>query len=149
MAGAGAAAATVSIIQPQLVRGSSANSKVNLGLIGSGGRGTWIAGLFRDHGGYNVAAVADGHAATMAALSLMDHNAGGTTLGQRLATGGVGYSAAAENIAWNYPTGQAVSEGWMNSTTGHREAILGNYTHFGLAVRNDGGGPYWCCVFIR
>jgi myo-inositol 2-dehydrogenase / D-chiro-inositol 1-dehydrogenase len=33
--------------------------KVNIGLIGCGGRGNWIAGLFQNHGGFNVTAVAD------------------------------------------------------------------------------------------
>jgi predicted dehydrogenase len=59
MAGAGAAAVSFTVIKPQLVRGSSANSKISLGLIGCGGRGTWIAKLFREHGGYNVIAAAD------------------------------------------------------------------------------------------
>ena len=39
--------------------GSQANSKIDLGLIGCGGRGTWIADLFKKHGGYNVVALAD------------------------------------------------------------------------------------------
>jgi len=59
MAGAGAAALSFTIVKPELVRGVAANSKVNLGLIGCGGRGTWIAELFQQHGGYNVVAVAD------------------------------------------------------------------------------------------
>ncbi len=59
MAGAGAAAVSFAVVKPQLVRGSAANSKINLGLIGCGGRGTWIAKLFREHGGYNVIAAAD------------------------------------------------------------------------------------------
>jgi myo-inositol 2-dehydrogenase/D-chiro-inositol 1-dehydrogenase len=59
MAGAGAAALSFTIVKPELVRGASASSKVNLGLIGCGGRGTWIAELFQQHGGYNVVAVAD------------------------------------------------------------------------------------------
>jgi len=59
IAGAGAAALSFTIVKPQLVRGAGANSKVNLGLIGCGGRGTWIAELFKQHGGYNVVAVAD------------------------------------------------------------------------------------------
>jgi len=59
MAGAGAAALSFTIVKPQAVRGAAANSKVNLGLIGCGGRGTWIAELFKQHGGYNVVAVAD------------------------------------------------------------------------------------------
>jgi predicted dehydrogenase len=56
---AGAAAVSFTIIEPQLVRGSAANAKINLGLVGCGGRGTWIAKLFKQHGGYNVTAVAD------------------------------------------------------------------------------------------
>ncbi len=38
---------------------ATANSKLDVGLIGCGNRGTWIADLFRKHGGYNIAAVAD------------------------------------------------------------------------------------------
>jgi predicted dehydrogenase len=56
---AGAAAFAFSIVKPELVRGTSANSKVNLGIIGCGGRGTWIANLFQKHGGYNLVAAAD------------------------------------------------------------------------------------------
>ena len=59
MAGAGAAALSFTIVKPELVRGAAANSKVNLGLIGCGGRGKWIAELFKQHGGYNIVAVAD------------------------------------------------------------------------------------------
>ncbi len=33
--------------------------KIKLGLIGCGGRGPWLAGLFRQHGGYELHAVAD------------------------------------------------------------------------------------------
>jgi len=33
--------------------------KIKLGIVGCGGRGAWIAGLFREHGGYEMHAVAD------------------------------------------------------------------------------------------
>ncbi len=59
MAGAGAAALSFTVVKPQLVRSYDANSKVDLGIIGCGGRGTWITGLFKEHGGYNIVAVAD------------------------------------------------------------------------------------------
>ena len=59
LAGTGASVIGLSIIQPQLVKGSEANSKINIGLIGCGGRGKWIADLFQKHGGYNIGAVAD------------------------------------------------------------------------------------------
>ena len=59
LADAGVTALAFSIVKPELVRGSQANSKIDLGLIGCGGRGTWIADLFKKHGGYNVVALAD------------------------------------------------------------------------------------------
>lgn len=36
-----------------------AGPPIRLGVIGCGGRGGWIAGLFQKHGGYRIAAVAD------------------------------------------------------------------------------------------
>ena len=59
MAGAGTAAVTASLVRAELARGYSANTKVDYGLIGCGGRGAWIADLFKQHGGYNLVAVAD------------------------------------------------------------------------------------------
>jgi myo-inositol 2-dehydrogenase/D-chiro-inositol 1-dehydrogenase len=59
IAGTGAAAVSLTIVKPEHVRGSQANSKIALGLIGCGGRGTWIADLFRKHGGFQIAAGAD------------------------------------------------------------------------------------------
>ena len=56
---AGAAAASVTILKPGLVRGSQANARIKIGIIGCGGRGTWIADLFRKHGGYEITAAAD------------------------------------------------------------------------------------------
>lgn len=54
-----AAIISTMIVAPKLVRGSEANSKISLGLIGCGSRGSWIAGLFKEHGGYEIAACAD------------------------------------------------------------------------------------------
>ncbi|MBN2136874.1 MAG: Gfo/Idh/MocA family oxidoreductase [Sedimentisphaerales bacterium] len=59
MAGAGAAALSFTIADPAAVRTYGANSKINLGIIGCGGRGTWITDLFNKHGGYNITATAD------------------------------------------------------------------------------------------
>lgn len=59
LAGAGTAALGFSILNPELVAGSEANSKINLGVIGCGGRGAWIADLFAKNGNYNVVALAD------------------------------------------------------------------------------------------
>jgi len=59
IAGTGASVVAFTVAQPELLRGAEANSKINLGLIGCGGRGKWIANLFQKHGGYNFVAVAD------------------------------------------------------------------------------------------
>jgi predicted dehydrogenase len=59
IAGAGAAALSFTVVKPEQVRGFNANSKIDLGIIGCGGRGTWITGLFKEHGGYNIVAVSD------------------------------------------------------------------------------------------
>ena len=59
MTQAGAAALTMTILKPGLVRGTQANSRVRLGVVGLGGRGSWIAGLFQKHGGYDLVGAAD------------------------------------------------------------------------------------------
>lgn len=59
LAGAGGATTGFTIVKPALVGAAEANRKVNLGLIGCGGRGRWITDLFQKHGGYNIAGVFD------------------------------------------------------------------------------------------
>ena len=56
---AGAAAASLTILRPELIRGAQVNSKIKLGIIGCGGRGLWVTGLFAAHGGYEIFAGSD------------------------------------------------------------------------------------------
>jgi predicted dehydrogenase len=56
---AGATAAGLMIVKPELVVGSQANSKVRMGIVGCGGRGTWITDLFMQNGGYELVGAAD------------------------------------------------------------------------------------------
>jgi myo-inositol 2-dehydrogenase / D-chiro-inositol 1-dehydrogenase len=58
LAGA-ATAATVAVLRPTVVFGAEANSALDIGLIGCGGRGGWIADLFAESGKYRLAACAD------------------------------------------------------------------------------------------
>lgn len=58
----GLAAATA--LRPLAARGQAASTpapsrRIKIGLVGCGGRGSWIAGLFQQHGGYEFHAVAD------------------------------------------------------------------------------------------
>jgi len=53
------AAGGVLLLRPETVFGSQANSTVEVGLIGCGSRGNWIAPFFPEHAGARVVAVAD------------------------------------------------------------------------------------------
>lgn len=59
LAGTAAAAASVSILKPGTVFGAAANSALEIGLIGCGGRGMWLTGLFMETGLYRFVAGAD------------------------------------------------------------------------------------------
>ena len=59
IAGTGASVLAFTVLKPELVHGAEVNAKIDIGLIGCGNRGKWIADLFQKNGGYNVAAVAD------------------------------------------------------------------------------------------
>lgn len=56
---AGVSAVTLAVLPSTLAAENAAGEKINIGLIGCGQRGQWIADLFRKHGGYNLVAVAD------------------------------------------------------------------------------------------
>jgi len=54
-----AGAAIYTALKPSLVFGTEANSKIELGLIGCGGRGSWLVPLFEETGLYRLVACAD------------------------------------------------------------------------------------------
>ena len=55
-----AAVAAFSIVEPSVIRGSQANSRIEVGLVGLGGRGGLIAQIMTDnHKGYHLTALAD------------------------------------------------------------------------------------------
>src|SRR5579871_5227591 len=53
------AAGGVLLLKPQTVFGSQANSAVELGLLGCGGRGNWLAPFFPEYTGARIVALAD------------------------------------------------------------------------------------------
>ncbi|MCX6632973.1 MAG: Gfo/Idh/MocA family oxidoreductase, partial [Candidatus Solibacter sp.] len=57
--GGAAAATTFTIVAPQAVRGSQANSKITVGLIGCGGRGSYDASIFNKDPRARVTALCD------------------------------------------------------------------------------------------
>ncbi len=54
-----AAVGAVTVLRPATAFAAEANARVSLGLIGCGGRGTWIADLFVKTGKYHLTACAD------------------------------------------------------------------------------------------
>jgi uncharacterized protein YkwD len=91
------------------------------------------------------------HAGQMAAYQRMEHTISGAqypTMTSRLDAVGYDYSRAAENVAWNQRSAQAVVNTWMNSS-GHRANILNpQLTEIGAAIaRSAKGEPYWIQVF--
>ncbi len=59
LASSAIAAATATIVKPRSVVGSTANSVIELGLIGCGGRGLWITDVFNNHPNYRWVAASD------------------------------------------------------------------------------------------
>jgi len=59
LSGAAGLAAGFTLVQSDQVKGAEANERLKLGVIGCGGRGSWIANLFVEHGGYEIRAAAD------------------------------------------------------------------------------------------
>jgi uncharacterized protein YkwD len=61
----------------------------------------------------------------------------------------LGYSRAAENIAWNQQSEEAVMSAWLWSP-GHRWNIMsGSSNVIGVGVKDEGRGPFWCACFGR
>jgi len=59
LGGTVAAVASLAIVKPSSVRGTEANSRIEVGCIGLGGRGSLIAGMLKEHKGYQITSVAD------------------------------------------------------------------------------------------
>jgi len=62
----------------------------------------------------------------------------------------LGASKVSENIAYNYNSAQGAFDAWMNSPS-HRDNIIGNYTHFGLAIKESpiNGRKYYTNIFVK
>nr|WP_199000741.1 CAP domain-containing protein [Flavobacterium sp. ASV13] len=62
----------------------------------------------------------------------------------------LGAKKVGENVAYNYKTSDAAVKAWLDSP-GHKENIVGDYTHFGLAVTTDAktGKKYYTNIFVK
>jgi uncharacterized protein YkwD len=62
----------------------------------------------------------------------------------------LGAKKVGENVAYNYNTPQAVLKAWLESE-GHKKNIVGDYTHFGIAIKQDpeNGRKYYTNIFAK
>jgi uncharacterized protein YkwD len=62
----------------------------------------------------------------------------------------LGAKTVSENIAYNYSTSQAALEAWLASP-GHKVVIEGDFTHFGIAIRENpvNGKKYYTNIFAK
>ncbi len=62
----------------------------------------------------------------------------------------LGAKTVGENIAYNYSSPEAAVKAWLNSP-GHKENIVGNYTHFGISIRESTttGNKYYTNIFAK
>jgi uncharacterized protein YkwD len=62
----------------------------------------------------------------------------------------LGAKTVGENIAYNYSSPQAAVNAWLNSP-GHKENIVGNFTHFGISIRENAvtGKKYYTNIFAK
>ena len=94
----------------------------------------------------DVARVAQAHSEDMVDRGFFAHtNPDGKSPFDRLREAGVDYASAAENIAYGYPTAEAVLQGWLGSP-GHKANIENcGLTQHGVGLR----GTHWTHLFIR
>lgn len=60
-----------------------------------------------------------------------------------------GAEAVSENVAFGYRTAEAVVAAWIESESHHKN-LIGNHTHFGIAVNMDDQGKlYFTNIFVR
>ena len=62
----------------------------------------------------------------------------------------VGAKNVGENIAYNYNSPEGAVNAWLKSAS-HKENIEGNFTHFGIAIRENAttGKKYYTNIFVK
>ena len=88
------------------------------------------------------------HNKYMIANNVVDHN--DFVARSSNMTSVLGAKKVGENVAYNYKTPEAALRAWLDSP-GHKENIVGDYTHFGLSVTTDSatGKKYYTNIFVK
>ncbi|RZJ63255.1 MAG: CAP domain-containing protein [Flavobacterium sp.] len=94
----------------------------------------FISSTCEDHNSYMIANVDMNHDGFAERAALLQDVLGATGI--------------SENVAFGYQSGQGAFDGWLNSP-GHRAAIEGSATHFGISVSSDADGrKYYTAIFV-
>ncbi len=81
------------------------------------------------------------HSKDMAVREYFSHvTPEGVTFGTRLNAQGINFISAGENIAYGYGDSIHMVNDWLNSKTGHRETMLGNFHYLGVGIWIDNNG---------
>ena len=92
--------------------------------------------------------VSRGHAATMAKLGKLAHDAGGKSMAVRIRESGYRCSGSAENIAQGYPTAADVVAGWMSDPPHKKNLLDKDFTEMGAGVATGAdGAKFWAQDF--
>lgn len=92
-----------------------------------------------------ISATCEDHNEYMIAQGALSHD--GFQSRSALITEVLGGYGISENVAFNYQTGQGAFDGWLNSD-GHRAAMEGSATQFGISVTADAQGrKYYTAIF--
>jgi len=90
---------------------------------------------------------ADDHTVYMTSNEIVNHDNFNVRYSNLVAEAGA--KAVAENVAYGYNSADAVVKAWIASE-GHRENMVGDYTHFGISVDKDKNGRnYFTNIFMR
>lgn len=95
----------------------------------------------------HISYVCAGHDDYMIEMNAVNHdNFNERTINMQYVLGAV---RVGENVAYGYSTPQSVLNAWIESD-GHRANLEGNYTHFGIAVKDNlEGRKYYTNLFIK
>jgi uncharacterized protein YkwD len=95
-----------------------------------------------------ISGESEGHNNYMIANNVVNHNGFVNRSENIIKT--LGAKTVGENIAYNYSSPQSAINAWLNSP-GHKENIVGNFTHFGISIREntETGKKYYTNIFAK
>ncbi|MGL5111317.1 MAG: CAP domain-containing protein [Flavobacterium sp.] len=90
----------------------------------------------------------EGHANYMIANNVVNHNDFVARSSEIIRV--LGAKNVSENIAYNYISPTGALDAWLKSSS-HKENIVGNFTHFGISIKQDPltGKKYYVNIFAR